>query len=139
MLGRMTSSVDHSLLTLADEGLLDDCVGAGTGAAGAEEELSTGGALLGTGLVALLEVLTVDGAGVEGVRPGTGFSLTLLTFCCWPFSLPTFGSFRTMGVGVSVRSSSKEMVSGRQRGYQMISLQTSSMLKILRSSRTSRM
>lgn len=63
---------------LADEGLLDDCAGA----AGAEDELSTGGALLGTGFVALLEVLTVDGAGVVGVRPGTGFSLRLLTFCC---------------------------------------------------------
>lgn len=93
---------------LADDGLLDDCAGA----AGADEELAIGVALLVTGFVALLAVLTVDDAGVVGVLPGTGFSLRLLTFCCWTLSLPTFGSFRTAGVGVRVRSSSKEMVSG---------------------------
>lgn len=62
---------------------------------------------------------------VVGVRPGTGFSFKLLTFCggaVLPFvaltplgvlTLPTLGSFRARGVPVEwAKSTSTEMVSG---------------------------
>lgn len=63
---------------------------------------------------------------VVGVRPGTGFSFKLLTFCAGTvplvvaaapgvLSLPTLGSFRARSVPVdSAKSSSKEIVSGRK-------------------------
>lgn len=100
----------EDLAEFVDEWPPDDCAGAG--AAGAEDELAIAGDFLGTDFVALLLAFAVTVGVVVDVLPGTGFSLRLLTFCWWPLSFPTFGSFRGMGVGVSVMSSSNEIVSG---------------------------